>query len=170
MTRLPSQLRAYLAWSAETKAQYGNMTNFILQKRVCWDDYDLASLAAGDPVFNYKSPIPFFAREDYRILVNDWPYGLAPGIVHVCVWLKVRLPVDDVNGDLTELGRKMVDVFVDKTFTQALDAVGKDQVIWFKNWTRLQSVRGLEHVHVLVRDAKKEQLDALVQRPWEKKS
>jgi hypothetical protein len=143
------------------------MTNFILQRRVCWDDYDPTSLAAGDPVFRYKSPIPFYEREDYRILVNDWPYGLAPGIVHICVWLKVRLPVDDVNGDLTPWGRKMVDVFVERTFVKALDVEGQDKVMWFKNWTGLQSVRGLEHVHVLVRDVKKELLHAVVERPWE---
>ena len=29
---------------------------------------------------------------------------------------------------------------------------GKDRVLWFKNWVALQSVRGIDHVHVLVRD------------------
>ena len=36
---------------------------------------------------------------------------------------------------------------------------GDDRVLWFRNWTGLQSVRGLEHVHVLVRDAPKVLLD-----------
>ena len=26
-----------------------------------------------------------------------------------------------------------------------------ERVVWFKNWVGLQSVRGVEHVHVLVR-------------------
>lgn len=29
----------------------------------------------------------------------------------------------------------------------------KSRVMWFKNWVSLQSVRGVDHVHVLVKDA-----------------
>ena len=43
-----------------------------------------------------------------------------------------------------------------------LDDGGNDRVLWFRNWTGLQSVRGLEHVHVLVRDASRELLDLWV--------
>lgn len=28
----------------------------------------------------------------------------------------------------------------------------RERVMWFKNWVSLQSVRGVDHVHVLVRD------------------
>jgi hypothetical protein len=145
------------------------MTNFILQKRVCWTDADPASLLAGSPFFaDVKSPIPLAHHEDYRILINDWPYGLAPGITHICVWLKVRLPVDDANGDLTDEGRRMVDAFVQETFVEGLGTEGRGQVMWFKNWTGLQSVRGLEHVHVLVRNVDRERLGALLERQWMK--
>ncbi|KIW04737.1 hypothetical protein, variant [Verruconis gallopava] len=167
LTRRPSQLRAYLAWSAETKRRYGTITNFILQERVCWSDYDPASLNSGEPKFACKSTIPFQVKDDYRILINDWPYGLEPGIVHICVWSKVRLPVDDVNGDLTSAGRKMVEEFVDRTFVDGLGVQGEDKVLWFKNWTGLQSVRGLEHIHVLVRDVDENKLSRICERPWE---
>lgn len=145
------------------------MTNFILQNRVCWaESVDPLSLAAGDPRFtDVKSLIPFAERQDYRILVNDWPYGLDEGIVHVCVWLKVRLPVDDNVGDLTPEGRGMVEDFVNEKFVGGLGVEGTDRVIWFKNWVGLQSVRGLEHVHVLVKDVPKDRLDMIVERPWE---
>ena len=148
------------------------MTNFILQKRVCWDDYDPATLLRGDPVFKPRSNIPFADARDYRILLNDWPYGLAPGIIHIVVWLKVRLPVDmspesERVGDLTPEGRRMVDEFVRGKFERDLGVVGLDGVVWFKNWTGLQSVRGLEHVHVLVRDVPREKLDGILERPWE---
>jgi hypothetical protein len=126
-------------------------------------------VAAGNPTFNYKNPIPFAHRDDYRILINDWPYGLAPGIVHICVWLKVRLPVDEGNGgDLTMEGRRMVEEFVGRTFVRPLGMQGSDRVLWFKNWTGLQSVRGLEHIHVLLRDVGKEELEEIVERPWER--
>ena len=46
---------------------------------------------------------------------------------------------------------------MERTFTERLesfeDVNARDSVLWFRNWTGLQSVRGLEHVHVLVKDA-----------------
>ena len=42
------------------------------------------------------------------------------------------------------------------------DSGNGDCVLWFRNWTGLQSVRGLEHVHVLVRDAPRDLLDLWV--------
>jgi len=47
---------------------------------------------------------------------------------------------------------------VDRTFVNRLDG-DSYRVMWFKNWVQLQSVRALEHVHVLVKDAKKEDLE-----------
>jgi hypothetical protein len=31
--------------------------------------------------------------------------------------------------------------------------------VWFKNWVQLQSVRALEHIHVLVKDATQADLE-----------
>lgn len=57
---------------------------------------------------------------------------------------------------MTEESRALVQSYVDQTFVGRLEREGvKDapaRVLWFKNWTGLQSVRSLEHVHVLLRD------------------
>lgn len=54
----------------------------------------------------------------------------------------------------------MIDAFVKRTFVERLEKEGipdaEDRVQWFKNWTALQSVRALEHVHVLLRDVSEE--------------
>lgn len=91
---------------------------------------------------------------------NDWPYGLEPGIVHIVVWLKTPLPSTPERGDLTPAGNLAVESFVRQTFGQKIserhsctvDAVMGDKVMWFKNWKSLQSVPGLEHVHILLRN------------------
>ena len=105
-------------------------------------------------MFEIDDPTPFASPKDYNILRNDWPYGLSPGIVHLIVWLKTRIPVVPPEGYLTPESRTMIDDFVQKTFVQPLKDIGQgnDQVQWFKNWVSLQSVPGLDHVHVLVRD------------------
>lgn len=157
MKRRPSDLRRYIAWSSETKAEYGTITNFVVQQRLHWTP--LPSATPGEPPkFEFRDPIPFKVQDDFKILKNDWPYGLDKGIVHICVWVKTPIETDDSTGDVTDHSRHLIEEFVKNTFASKLDTVfgtgkGKDHVLWFKNWVALQSVRGVDHIHVLVRDA-----------------
>ena len=154
LKRKPSDLVRYIAWSSQTKAAYGSITNFICQERLHWKPLSSPSPSETGPLFAYKSPVPFENSDDYRILRNDWPYGLTPDITHLVVWLKTTIPVDGATGDLTPESRQGIEDFVEKTFCAGLRQTGgaDDRVLWFKNWTQLQSVRGLEHVHVLARN------------------
>lgn len=106
------------------------------------------------PLFITESDVPFVSENDYKVLLNDWPYGLEPGIVHLVVWLKTRLAVKGDEGYLTADSKALVDEFVKRVFEDRLaeDGHAGDKVLWFKNWVGLQSVRGVEHVHILVRD------------------
>ncbi|EDN07333.1 GIG1(induced by GlcNAc in Ca), DUF3605 superfamily domain-containing protein [Histoplasma capsulatum] len=125
LRRKPSDLRRYIAWTTDIKAQYGSITNYI-----------------------YPS--------DYKILRNDWPYGVTSDITHLVIWLKNSIPVREDSGDMTEESRTLINDFVMRTFVARLEKLfrdAKDRVLWFKNWTSLQSVRAVEHVHVVVRDA-----------------
>ncbi|KAH0371006.1 hypothetical protein KCU65_g2176, partial [Aureobasidium melanogenum] len=157
LKRRPSDLRRYIAWSSETKAEYGTITNFVIQKRLHWTP--LPSSTPGEPPkFEFRNPIPFKDQDDFRILRNDWPYGLDKGIVHICVWVKTPIETDPNTGDVTDFSRKLIEDFVNNTFASRLDTAfgpgtGKEHVLWFKNWVALQSVRGVDHIHVLVRDA-----------------
>ena len=117
------------------------MTNFVVQERLHWI-----------PPFVPASDIPLSDPSDYKILINDWPYGMPSNIKHLIVWSKTPFEIDDDIGDLTPPARKLVDDFVRKTFTDKLAGDKADRVLWFKNWVALQSVRSLQHVHVLVRD------------------
>ena len=132
------------------------MTNYLLQHRLPW----------GSPPFTYNSTIPFDEPSDFKILINDWPYGLADDITHIVVWSKTPIPVDEETGDVTEESRRVIREFVDRTFVGRLDGgsdgegKGEERVCWFKNWVQLQSVRALEHIHVMVRGAKREDLES----------
>lgn len=106
------------------------------------------------PAFSVRNPKPFADGDDYKVLVNDWPYGLAPGIRHIIVWLKTRLRSEPIRGDITPQSRQQVEQFIQTKFVDRVkDLPGpKDKIMWFRNWTALQSVPGMEHVHVLIRD------------------
>lgn len=63
----------------------------------------------------------------------------------------------------------MIEEFVERVFIRGLDewdggGEGRERVLWFKNWVSLQSVRGVDHVHVLVRDAPKQLLERWTER------
>jgi hypothetical protein len=160
LKRWPSALKAYLAWTAHVKEKYGSVMTYLLQQRLFWDPIEDGT---GALRFNLRSATPFADRSDYRILRNDWPYAFEPDIHHIVVWLKQRLPVD-AEGSLNDEGRKLIDKFMR---TEVLPKLGVEKVdrsiIWFKNPTNLQSVRSLEHVHLLIKGADEETLDALAQ-------
>lgn len=140
-----------MKWTAETKAQYGTMTNYLLESRLprSW----------GKPPFTPESNIPFENPSDYKVLLNDWPYGLEPNITHIVIWTRTFIATDNDRGDMTPESRNLVADFVKRYFIDTLGPGGEQQVVWFKNWVALQSVRALEHVHVLVRDVDDDMLE-----------
>jgi len=140
LKRRPGDLRRYLEWGAQVRSEYGSVQRYILMKRLHWDK-------EGDLIA--KSTVPFADADDTKILFNDWPYGMTPGIIHIVVWTKVAIPIDETNGDVTPESRKLIEDYVYKTFVKDL-GLPEDHVLWFKNWASLQSVRTVEHVHILV--------------------
>ena len=169
LKRKPSDLRRYIKWTNQTKATYGSITAFVLSERLQWEN--LSTSNEDSPSFQCKNATPFTNPSDYQILLNDWPYGFTSDVTHIVVWSKVRIPEQKPEGLLTPESIALVEAFVQRTFVEPLNShrleqglYGEsddrdDRVLWFRNWTGLQSVRGLEHVHVLVRDAPKILLD-----------
>lgn len=132
---------------------------YVMRVRLKWNP--VSSSSTTGLAFNYNSPIPFEDASDYKMMPNDWPYGLEKGISHLVVWLKNRLEVEPPLGDMTPSSRRLVEEFVQKEFIEPTNALvgGKDNVLWFKNWVSLQSVPGIDHVHVLIRNAPQEFVD-----------
>lgn len=160
LKRLPSDLRRYLAWSHNVKRQYNGIANFVIQERLRWQPLS----PQPPPLFAHESPIPFEVRSDYAVLLNDWPYGFEPGISHILVWSKTPIATDETRGDVTPESRRLIEEFVERFFVEELGEGGRERVLWFKNWVSLQSVRGVDHVHVLVKDAPADLLSKWVER------
>ncbi|KAB8342987.1 hypothetical protein FH972_022581 [Carpinus fangiana] len=121
--------------------EWGSVMKFILKQRVQWSD---VSPRGG----------PFEFAEDYRVLYNDWPYGIDTRITHLVIWTKFGFEEDAATGDLTPAARKQIDDFVTRVFRKG-DENGRENVMWFKNWAALKSVHAIEHFHVMLFDADK---------------
>jgi hypothetical protein len=76
--------------------------------------------------------------------------------VHLVVWTKFATPSDAVNDDLLPESRAELEGFVLKTFGRIF---GEENVIWFRNWGALKSVRAVEHFHVMLFDPPREFVD-----------
>ncbi|EMC99832.1 hypothetical protein BAUCODRAFT_63054 [Baudoinia panamericana UAMH 10762] len=134
--RLGSQLHLYRKYCVELVQQYGSVMNFAMQERLQWTD------------LNPKAA-PFENPSDYRILYNDWPYGVDHRIVHLVVWTKYVFPSDPSTTDLTPQARRQINDFVDEVF---VSNCGREDVIWFRNWAALKSIHAVEHFHVMLYD------------------
>ena len=96
------------------------MLAFVQHERLRWETVT----PLGDP--------PFTNFHDYRILYNDWPYGVEADITHLVMWTKFPLEEDAETGGLTSRAREEVQAFVVRTFCGE-KGVSLEQVQWFKN-------------------------------------
>ncbi|KAL8801885.1 MAG: hypothetical protein Q9182_004174 [Xanthomendoza sp. 2 TL-2023] len=160
LRRWPSDLKRYLKWTRDTKAVYGTITDYLCHERLHWQPLPKQDPHEG-PSFHVQDPIPFRDARDYKILYNDWPYGMAPDITHIVVWMKTSFDVEPADGELLPKSRQSIEDFVQHTFIARLQREGnaEDRVMWFRNWTGLQSVRGIDHIHILVRHVPQEIMD-----------
>ncbi|KAA6415485.1 MAG: hypothetical protein FRX48_00200 [Lasallia pustulata] len=135
--RVPSEMRRYLAYNAKLRKEHGSVMNFVVKERLHWSD------------LTPKNPKAFSDPDDIKILYNDWPYGVDKKIVHLVIWTKFNLEDDPATDDLTDVARREIDDYVNKTFCTRL---APENVIWFKNWRSLKSVHAVEHFHVMLCD------------------
>ena len=110
LQRVPSDLRRYIAFNAQLRASHGSVTNFLLSERLGWT----VPLEPKGGLFEYE--------EDVKILLNDWPYGIDPRIVHLLVWTKFPFEEDPGTGDLTDATREAIDCYVTKVFRSRVPA------------------------------------------------
>ncbi|KAF2822433.1 hypothetical protein CC86DRAFT_329987 [Ophiobolus disseminans] len=130
--RKPSELRRYRQFTHHLVKEYGSIMAFMLSERLKWNSLE----AKGSP-FQHDC--------DIKILFNDWPYGIDPDIVHLVVWTKFELEDDPETGLSTPESREQIEEYVQRTFGEKCR-----DVVWFKNWQSLKSVKALEHFHVML--------------------
>lgn len=152
LRRSPQDLRNYILWYSRVGKQYGSVTEFVRRERLNWEV----------PVFA-KDPTTLFGHpEDFKIIRNDWPYGLEEGLTHLVVWSKNRISTDATTGLPSADATAAIEKFLSRTFEYELGARVGENILWFKQKTEWQSVRSLEHIHVILRDVADDAIDSLV--------
>lgn len=122
------------------------------------EDHKIEIKSASDKLFTCK--------EDLKILPNHFPYYFEKDVKHFCVWSKLKIPSDENSelGDLSPSMRQLIEAYIDKTFVQGL-GINRDNLVWFRNWEALQSVKAISHVHVIVKGITPEQEQKILYGP-----
>ncbi|KAK1564194.1 uncharacterized protein LY79DRAFT_530380 [Colletotrichum navitas] len=151
LRRSPQDLRNYIVWHAEIRKTHGSVLEYVRREKLRWPKH-----------ITPCDDLPFSHTNDWKVIWNDWPYDVADGIMHLVVWSKCRIEVTADSGLPTERMKHLIDSFLDREFGETLGCRRGQDLLWFKQKTAWQSVRGLEHIHVLLLNVSRERVEKLV--------
>jgi hypothetical protein len=134
------------------KARGIDKTALLLGHELNWAKLD----AEGKIVETYMEPKStklLNSPDDILIVPNKFPYNFDPRVSHLLVWTKVSIESDPESpqGDISMYTRQLIERYIDKTFVQWL-GIPRGRILWFRNWSALQSVENISHIHVLIYD------------------
>lgn len=133
---------------AEKNIEIGD---YILNK-LGWTLTELASV--NDISEEEKLSLSFSRKDLYKLSVNDFPYNFEPQVSHLLIWSKINLPLYNKNESSTDMNPEMktkIETFIHNNLSKYLDLDMKDDYCWFINYRNLQSIKGIAHVHLLIR-------------------
>lgn len=152
----------YASWRAEQIALYGSLEEWLFAVRLPWAQPALPA----DPLEFQEGDVVNPAS--FAILEADWPVSLPEGVQHCIIWMHKIIfdPLKSfhdpaMSADITQNGYQGItgsdadwhtptSNSVDH-LVRALWPTAEFECAWYVNPPRLQSVRGLSHVHVLAR-------------------
>lgn len=133
-----------------------------------WDQIISEGIPDNHIVINPASYKLFSNKSDLKIVPNHFPYYFEEDVVHLCVWSKLRIDSDENSpiGDISPATREIIDKYVCKTFVDGL-GIARENLVWFRNWEALQSVKSISHLHVVVKGMTDEQLEKVLYQSGE---
>ncbi|KAH3682375.1 hypothetical protein WICPIJ_006661 [Wickerhamomyces pijperi] len=165
--RSQEQLTKYREHRAKLKQQGISSLNKLLSDELGWvevdKNYNILSPTAyalkpsSDKLFNHP--------DDIKITMNRFPYNFTSDITHLLVWTKLPIPNDPSSpiGDISPQTRQIIDTFLEKQFVRN-HGLPKENILWFRNWSELQSIKQFSHIHVLIKDLKADKLREILQQ------
>lgn len=171
MRRDPKVLEKYRAYKERLQQTNQSLFSHLVINELRWADPEILKEVADIEELPKKLNLKPKDRrllanaDDIKILMNDFPYYFDANLTHLCIWTKVDIKSDPSSekGDISPKTRLIIERYVNKTFVEYL-GISKDRILWFRNWSALQSVKNLSHIHVVIRDISDEQLAKVVKK------
>ena len=144
-----------------------SINDYLLDYELHWKELELREqqhelVSDKEYSIDYPEDLIFHNPSDISILYNKFPYYFEPNVKHICIWSKLKIPVDKNSevGDISVMTKKLINRYLEKTFVAK--GISWDQIVWFKNWLSLQSVRSISHIHVILKDVDDKFVDELI--------
>lgn len=144
LTRTPDQLRLYKTWKTGITERFGSVEAYVLQERLGWTDHNDDDTTT--PLLTPTSLSTSTASSGWKCLKNDFPYACEPGIDHLVIWLKSKLPTTPDGNHPTQEAVTSIESFIASYFA----GVESHNILYFLNPPALKSIGSLEHFHVLL--------------------
>lgn len=165
--RSKPETEKYHAFKAELKNKGTTVFKHLVVNTLKWrteeqvknlKDDEISVPASGDALFSNAS--------DLKVVKNDFPYYFEDDVVHLCVWTKRRIESDPNSalGDLSTEMRALIERYVNKTFVEWL-GIPREDLVWFRNWEALQSVKEISHIHVVIKGISEAKLTQVLGGP-----
>lgn len=166
--RSESQLQAYHDFKSDMASKNIDLTTNLLINTMHWlpSTTDIHMTSADSlKLITYKDPRPFANTEDVYISMNEFPYFIKEKTLHLLIWVKFPMPPDPTSeiGDIDDNTKAVIDKYIRRNFIEILGIPG-DKLLWWKNYTVVQSIKTIPHIHVLVN------LDGDVNKTLERKT
>jgi len=163
--RSPSKAEEYQRFKDYLKSNNISSTAILLGEDLNWAKVD-SNYKILETYLDAKSDKLLNHKDDIKIILNKFPYNFEPNVTHLLIWTKVPIEADPdcPKGDISSSTRKLINKYVQKTFVQGL-GIPPENIVWFRNWRALQSIKDLSHIHVLVKDLPSEQLHSILNTP-----
>lgn len=157
----------YLRFKRQLSEANTTVFKHLVVSTLQWQtEEEVANLKDADIVVPDSGSKLFTNASDLKVVQNDFPYYFEDDVAHLCVWTKKRIESDPNSalGDLSPASRAIIERYVCKTFVDGL-GIPRENLVWFRNWEALQSVREISHVHVVVKGMTAEQFLSVVGGP-----
>lgn len=164
--RSEEQYHSYQQFKHDLSSQGITINDHVLKDELQWKQSDIRhqTSTSSPPEYSTLQPqdLIFYNRDDEKIIYNKFPYYFEDSVVHLCIWSKLTIP-NDVNspvGDISPLTKRIIERYLQKTFIEK--GVSPDDILWFRNWSSLQSIRSVSHIHVLLHDVDEHFIQKLI--------
>lgn len=169
LVRSPEVAASYREFRAKLESQGWNLVSHILETRLHWEQSELQQLnTVKYPTDEDKADAIFRDKSTLKILKNDFPYNFESDVSHLLVWSKIYIPLYLPLGDNVpdlEYHKHMnpkVKSLVERLLHQMLSPLGLTEYVWFINYPRLQSIKTVSHIHVLIKSSDTKSVERLL--------
>lgn len=152
--RSVDQLQKYHDFKDKLASEGVDITTNLLINALHWlpetTDHSISGPEAVSRI-HCQDPRSFCNPNDVTITVNDFPYFIKERTLHLLVWVKFPMLPDptSVIGDISTATKAIIQKYIDLTFHDYLK-VPENDLIWWKNYTIIQSIKTIPHIHVLI--------------------